>query len=226
MSVITTYRSFVARLVSGVDFLTGKLGSGYSGVVALLVDCLGQATTFAIESRLPGHPNQWRDALAQQGSDADVFRYRNESDASWAARVANPWPNYEQAGTALQLLRAINEWGAIVFPTTWNTALVHYTENNTNGTFVIWLSAGLTPWQPSWTYGDGSRYGLGGLLWGIKNAAPEDVETLRRIVRKWQRGSSKGRGCIVLSGHVWGEPGLVWGSFSYGGPASRVLIDF
>jgi hypothetical protein len=225
MSVITTYRSFIATLVSGVDFLTGKLGSGYAGVVSLLGDCLAQGTTFAIESRLPGHPNQWRDALAQQGADADLFRYRNESDASWSARVANPWPNYEQAGTPVQLLRAINEWGAIVFPLTWNPALVHLTENNTNGTFVVWLSAGLTPWTTAWKYGDGSRYGVNGLLWGIRNAVPEDIDTLKRIVRKWQRGSSKGKGCIVLSGHVWGEPGLRYGGFNYGG-AARVVIGF
>lgn len=225
MSIVVTYRSYVAKLVSGIDYLTDRLGSGYAGVYALVHDCLAQGATFAIESRLPGHPNQWRDALAQNGADAGLFRYRGESDASWAARVSNPWPQYEQAGTAVQLMRAINEWGEIVFPSTWDPALVHYTENNTNGTFTIWLSAGITPWGPPWTYGDGSQYGTNGLLWGISNAIPEDVDTLKRIVRKWQRGSSKGRGCIVLSGHVWGEPGLTWGSFSYGS-GSRVLISF
>ena len=215
MSVVTTYRSYAARLVSGVDFLSNRIGSGFTGVISLATDMLAQAATWAIESRLPGHPQQWSDALAQQGADAGLFRYRGESESSWAARVANPWPQYEQAGTQVQLLRAINEWGAIVFPATWNPTLLRYTEDNTSGTFVVWMGAGLTPWQAAWVWGSGSRYGDPGLLWGIRNAIPEDVDTLRRIVLKWQRGSSRGSGCVVLAGHVWGEPGLTWGSFSY-----------
>ena len=224
MSLVVTYRYYVAKLVAGVDFLTDYLGERYAGTYGLIADCVAQGVTFAFESRLAGHPNQAEDALNQQGADADLFRYRGESLASWRSRVSNPWPSYEQSGTPIQLLRAINEWGYIVFPATWDASKVKLTEGPLER-FTIWLEPGLTDWQPSWKWGDGSLWGQPGLLYGITNAVPEDVNALRRIVRKWKRAASKGKGCIVISGHVWGQPGLVWGGFNYG-PGNRVVLGF
>lgn len=222
--IVVNYRSFVAKLTAGISFCRAYFGDRMTGFQGLLGDMLAEATRFAIISHMPGHPEQAEDALNQEGSDRGIFRYRGETAASWATRVRNAWECYEQCSTDIQLMRAINEWGAIVFPATWVPSQVNYTENNIDGTFVIWISAGVTPWGTAWSYGDGSSYG-DGLLWGITNALPEDVDTLCRIVRKWQRLSSKGRGCIVLSGHVWGEPGLAWGGFDYD-DGSRIILGF
>lgn len=224
MSVASTYRRMVEQITAGIDFCRSYLGERYSGLTGLTSDLLAEGTRLAIISHTPGHPEQAEDALNQSGSDAGLFRYRGESLASWRARVQNPWPGYEQAGTPVQLLRAINEWGHIVFPATWHDSGLVLIEGPLDK-FRIFILAGMLPWGASWKWGDGSRYGQPKLMWGITNAEPEDVNALHRIVNKWKRGISKGTGCIVLSGHAWGEPALVWGGFMYG-PGTSVVFRF
>jgi hypothetical protein len=224
--IVTTYIRFVAKLTAGIQFCREYLGERLSGTVALFNgDLLAEGARQAIIARMPGHPEQAEDSLNQSGSDAGLFRYRGESFASWSARVANPWPNYEQCSTDIQILRAINEWGNIVFPDTWSDADLVLVEGP-NATFTIFMLEGQTPWQPPWRWGDGSRWGQPKLMYGVTNAEPEDTDAIRRIVRKWKPARSKGQACIVISGHVWGEPGLRWGAFTYSPAGDAIVFTF
>lgn len=205
--IVSTYRSFVAQLTAGIQFCRAFLGERMAGTQGLIADLIAEGTLASIKSHMPGHPDQAEDALAQSGSDAGLFRYRLETIANWRARVSNPWPFYEQGGTPIQMLRAVNEWGAIMFPATWNPAVVGLTEGP-GSRFLVWLGSGITPWLPPSRYGSGILYGGPNVMYGISNALSEDVDTLRRLVRKWKPMRSKATLMLVLSGIACDEPGI------------------
>ena len=222
MSIIATYRRFIYQLTAGVDFLRDGLGRLYAGTYGAVADATLEGVRQGVLSSLPGHPEQTADSLDQVGADRDLFKYREESLASWATRVQNAWQSYEQAGTDIQVKRAINEWGLIMFPTTWSTGadLVE----GAWARFTVWIHDADIPWAPAVTYGSGARYGDPDLMYGISNAKVEDVSTLVRIVQKWKPKRSRGRIIVLLSGHLVGEPGLLVGGFIVG-DATFVELD-
>lgn len=223
--MIQTYRRYTAQLTAGIDFLRSALGVAWAGTVALVQDALAEGTRQAFITGLPGHPEQTADSLDQCGAERELFRYRNESQASWAARVRNAWQFYEQAGTPIQVLRAVNEWGSIVFPATWDPTHVFLVEGPW-ARFSIFIEAGVLPWQPPVAYGSGIVYGGADVMYGVSNAKKEDIATLLRVIKKWKPARSKGNVVIVLSGHVYGEPGLVYGGGAVYGPASVIRLAF
>ena len=211
MSIISTYRRYIYQLTAGVDFLRDGLGLLYAGTMGAVTDALLEGARQAFVQGLPGHPEQLEDSLNQVGADRQLFRYRGESLASWSARVSNAWQGYEQGGTDIQVLRAVNEWGAIVFPATWDPAQVHLTEGPW-ATFVVWIAAGILPWAASVTYDSGHVYDEANLLYDVSGAQLEDVNTLGRIVAKWRPERSKASIVIVLDGIAYDEPGVTYDS--------------
>jgi len=207
VTIQTTYRRYVAQLTRGVDFLRSGLGWFYAGTLGAITDSLLEGARQGFIQGLPGHPEQTEDSLNQVGADRELFRYRLDTVATWSARVRNAWQYYEQAGTAIQVLRAVNEWGAITFASTWNPALVGLTEGSW-ARFQVWIGAGVTPWLPAAKYGSGIVYGGPNVMYGISNALTEDVQTLRKIIRKWKPMRSKASVLIVLSGIACDEPGI------------------
>lgn len=216
MTIITSYRRMVGQITARLSWCQKFLPVRFIGTMGLLSDLTAEGARQAFLARLPGNPQQADDAAAQSGADAKLFRYRGESQASWKARIRNPWPQYEQAGTAIQVLRAVNEWGAIVFPGSWDPAKVFLVEG-VWATFTVFLGAGLVPWGPGVTYGSGARYG-DGTLYGISSPNLEDIDTLRRIIRKWKRSINRARITVIFSGVVYDEPGIVYdGGATYSG---------
>lgn len=223
MSIAQTYRRFTAQFTAAIDFLASGLGLAWSQTLAVVQDALAEGARQSFLQGLPGNPEQTEDSLNQVGSDRELFRYRDESFASWSTRVHNAWQYYEQAGSPIQVLRAINEWGAIVFSATWNPANVFLVEG-VWARFTIFMLPGTPPWQPATAYGSGHTYGEQNLLYGLSNAKLEDVTTLVRIVKKWKPKRSRGEGIIVTSGHVYGEPLLTYGGGAVYGDATVVRL--
>jgi hypothetical protein len=215
--IIDNYRRFVEQLTVGLRHLRAHFGDRLTGALALGADEIGEAARFAFLVRLPGHPLQTEDALNQVGQDRQLFRYRLESYQSWRSRIQNAWEHYEQAGTPIQILRAINDWGLAIFPSTWTVGQTFLLETGW-ATFQIYISSGLVAWQAPIVYGAGDTYGQDNLLYGVSNADTEDVATLSRIVRKWKPARSQGVIFVALGGLLYGEPGIEYGDGSlYGG---------
>lgn len=225
MSIVQTFRRYTSQLTSGIDFLRSALGVAYSGTIAVVHDALAEGALQGFYSGLPQHPQQAPDSLDQVGSDrGGLYRFRTESQASWAGRVRNAWQSYEQAGTPVQMLRAVNEWGAIIFPATWNPANVALTDG-TWARFVVWLSAGLTSWQSGDTYGT-PDYGADNVLYGLSNAVTEDVDTLTRILQKWKPSRSKGKVIVVITGIAYDQPAITYNTGQvYGGTFAAAQIQ-
>lgn len=221
MSINATYRRYIYQLTAGVDFLREGLGRLYAGTYGAIADGLLEGVRQAFVQSLPGHPEQTSDSLDQVGSDRQLFKYRSESIASWSSRVQNAWLYYEQAGTDIQVKRAINEWGTIVFGATWDPAKVFLTEGPW-AQFTVWFAAGLTPWLPATTYDSGTVYDDPALLYDIRNATTEDVTTLSRLVKKWKPERSRGTILLVLSGIAYDEPGILYDNGEVYGTAPTV----
>lgn len=220
MSIPATYRRFISQLTGGLSWAQKRLGQRYFGTIGLLADLTAEGARQALLAHLPGNPQQAEDSLNQSGADAGMFRYRGESLASWRARVSDPWPVHEQAGTVPNLLREIDIWGQIVYPGTWVSGQCYVLEPKW-ARFALIIPAGLLPWTGPPLYGGGSTYGDGS-HYGV-TANSEDLATLRRIVRKWKPSRSKASAVAILSGHIYGQRGLTYGDGStYGSVALRV----
>lgn len=222
MAIPINYRTMTAQLTAGVQVARAFFGERLLGVQALVFDLLAEGARQSLFQHMPGHPQQAPDSVSQSGSDAGLFRYRGETDASWKSRVANPWPEHEQSGTDINLLREIDEWGGIVYPATWVAGQCYLLESS-GGRFTLFIPAGLVPWGPKPKFGSGKRFG-DGTLYGV-TASGEDVATLRRIVRKWKPSRSKASAVIIVSGVVYGERGVTFGSGKKFG-ANTLRISF
>lgn len=210
----------VAQVTARLSWCQQFLSQRYIGTIGLLADLTAEGARQGFLAHLPGNPQQAEDSLNQSGSDAGLFRYRGESPASWRARVGDPWAAHEQAGTPVQVLRAVNEWGEIIFPSTWDPAKVFLIEDSW-ARFTVFLAAGVVPWGPGNRYGDGHRYGDGS-VYGISGIQLEDLETIRRVIRKWKPSRSKGRVTVIFFGVAYDEPGVSYddGISSYGALAT------
>lgn len=207
----TSYRRFIYELTAGVDFLRDGLGRLYAGTLGTVVDALVEGARQSFVQGLPGHPEQIEDSLNQNGADRSLFRFRGETLVSWRGRIQNAWTYHEQAGTAIQVLRAVNEFGTIVFSATWNPALIFLTEDRW-ARFTVWLNSGVVPWAPAEIYDSGVVYDAPNLMYDLSGATTEDVSTLSAVIRKWAPLRSKGQALVVLSGLAYGQPGLVYGA--------------
>jgi hypothetical protein len=223
MSIIATYRRYIYQLTAGVDFLRDGLGRLYAGTYGAVADAVMEGVRQAFVQSLPGHPEQLEDSLNQVGSDRKLFKYRGESLASWSSRVSNAWDAYEQAGTSIQVLRAVNEWGHIVFPRFWDNSQVFLTEGAW-ATFNVWVGSLLTFWTDAPAYDSGQVYDSPDAMYDVGGAKAEDVTTLRRIVQKWKPERSRGRIIVGLGGILYDEPTITYDSGQVYATTSNALI--
>src|SRR4051812_37862596 len=87
-----TFRRFVWQTV--VNFAWSRAYWGrrmIGGVMGLIGDVLSEGATQAFYARLPGHPHQAPDSLAQSGADRSLFRFRGESLTAFAQRTFEAW---------------------------------------------------------------------------------------------------------------------------------------
>lgn len=187
-----TFRRFVWETVAGIKWARAFFGRRLiGGAYGLIADAIGEGVTQSNYSRMPGHAQQAPDSLTQCANDTDLFRFRGETDANWAARVSSRWDDYEQAGTDIQLKRVINQWGVAGWPSSWDSNLLTLVESGDpfDWSFDITIPYGmiLPAWIPT-TYGSGEVYGSGTLFYGIGPST--DIRTLYYLVKKWKRSAS------------------------------------
>lgn len=239
--IVATYRSFIAGLTAGVQWAQQYLGQRYMGTVGLLGDLVAEGARQTFLQRLPGSPDQAEDSLNQSGADAGLFRYRGESLSSWRARVGDPWEQHEQSGSDRDLLREVDVWGSIVYPSTWVDG-VSYLLEASNGSFYLLIPAGLLPWTGPHAYDDGGLVydGIGSyddgstyddaaikyddptLLFDVRGN-PEDVATLRAILKRFRPARSKYTIIVPVTGIVYDEVGVTYdGGSIYDGTVIRI----
>jgi hypothetical protein len=188
-----TFKRYAWEFTRGLQYWRARWGRRLmGGAMSIVMDAMAEAFNQAFYARLPGHPQQAEDSLAQSGKDRELYRFRGETLANWSARVLAAWDDYEQGGTDIQVLRVINQWGEAGWPDTWDPGLVTLVESGSDTDFSFTLTIGYgaidPPWVP-WSWGDGSVWGEAGLFWGIGPST--DIPHLLYLVRKWKRSSSR-----------------------------------
>lgn len=187
-----TFRRVVWVTVTGLALFRAKWGRRLvGGAIGLLGDVLGAGATQAFYARLPGHPEQATDSLEQAAKDRDLYRFRGETQANWITRVQEAWDDYEQAGTDIQLLKVLNQWGAAGWPVTWNPANLTLTESGDPASFTFTISIAFGSISPPWTpevYGSGHVYGESGFFYGL--GSQTDLAMLVYLIRKWKPARS------------------------------------
>lgn len=163
------------------------------GAIGLIGDALSEGTSQAFYARLPGHPQQAADSLAQVGKDRGLYRFRGETDANSLTRIQEAWDDYEQGGTKQQMLKVVNQWGVAGWPVTWNTGTITLDESVNPFAFNFTISIPFGNISPAWSpnfYGAGRLYGDIGFYYGLGQNL--DVPMLLYIVRKWKPSRSVG----------------------------------
>lgn len=190
-----TWRRYIQDATRGLRYIRDYWGRRiYGTLLGIVWDGLSEAGDQGLYARMPGHPQQAPDSLAQVGRDRDLIRFRGELAANWLARVRAAWDDYPQGGTPQQVLRIVNQWGNAGWPVTWDESLVTLVESGDpdDWWFEVTIPFGLInpPWPPE-VYGSGFVYGSAGFYYGI--GASNDLPMLLYVVRKWKRSASRGR---------------------------------
>lgn len=189
---IDTFKRFVYDTTKALRYVRAYWARRFVGMIGLFTDTLAEGVQEALYGRFPGHPHQAQDALTQVGKDRDLFRFRGETNANYAARVRAAWDDYAQGGTDIQLLKVIDQWGTAGWPETWvnDTCTLDESVDPLVFEFTLTIPFGLIdpPWVPVF-YGDGYTYGEAGLYYGIGPST--DIPMLLYLVRKWKPARSK-----------------------------------
>ena len=224
MAVLDTYRTYVYGLIQNVKPLTGYWAQRVAWVQGLLADAIAEGLRYAFYNGLANHPQQANDALDQTGADRNLFKFPNEGRATWGPRVGEAWTSYMFGGIKSQVLHAVDEWGVALYPGTWESNVSQLFETGW-ASFTLYIPPGLLPWTGSPKYGTGLKYAPNSAVYGMGNVTSQDIATLKRLVRKWKPARSHAGILVLISGHIYGEPGLKYGApgVTYG-PATAFRI--
>ena len=129
------------------------------------------------------------DALHLVGRDRDLERYPGETDAAYRARLEAAFDAHEWAGTAKgiedQLTAALTAMGAAAPVVT--VLELHegaYQDSDWYSLIAVVIQAG--PWNRTVAGGPGYRFTAGVSVAGGSSATPDEISTIKRIVRKWK----------------------------------------
>jgi hypothetical protein len=227
MTVAENFIDYAEKSIQGgIRWALGNVGRRFWGVLAVTANAVAQGATQVITNRLPGHPECAPDARDQIGQDRDLFRYRGESDAIWTDRIRAAWDPYQQGGTPQVVLSEVENWGAAAFGGLWPSG--QSMSEDGWSSFTVNMPFGSVPWTTGEVYGGGHLYGDGS-VYGIGNADPQDVDHLRRLIRKWKPARSRGFVQVPLVTVSYYDDGVTNyddGSF-YAGPLDilRFAVD-
>jgi hypothetical protein len=238
MSYLDNYKAMAAGLVRGLRvFRNGYYGQRLIGTIGLYADLVAEGTRAAFISRLPGHPEQAEDSLAQVGADREMPRYRNEPTANYATRVRTAWAQYAQGGTNINLANQINYMLSCLWAPGGTfvgvSQLAQYFENGwAQHTTVLPFNPGLGSDTGAWsatpeTYGAGFVLGATNRVWGASNFNIGDFNTIKQTIRKWLPSRTKGFLTWPLSIY-YGQTGLTYGggaTYSATGVVFKVSVD-
>lgn len=243
------FRSVFYKLAP--SWLTTGDGERVLWSLGVMLDASVERVRLGLLARWPEY-NPPADALAAMGRDRGILRGINESSTAYAARLI-PWLDaHKKRGTAFELIRQIRAYlgGNIMVRTVdergnWHTidaaGVKSYRLNAGNwdwdgstpptkrGRFWVIIyppdtAAGVFKVGPTW--GDpslwGGAWGTSGYTWGT-TATPEQVQSVRSIVREWKPAGTRCSHIIVAfdetSFDPMGAPGAplpdgTWGNAS------------
>jgi hypothetical protein len=210
MASFERYREFVKRISPTV--LAAGWGEKMQGVIAGLVwDMIAEGATLSAQSPwLSLGPEQPLDALPVQSDERNLFRYLNETDQQWQARLLRAWEIWDRGGAEVELdaqLLAAGYEAEQHSPVDW-------TRTPLNWPSQFWLL--LTDPGP---FGPPELAGAaiaGQHLCGV-SGPPEHVAQIRNIVGTFRAGHVVCRQIIIqVSGTICGT-GELAGSHLCGG---------
>lgn len=198
-------------------WLQGILSAGWVGVVfGLMADTIGEAMGAAVRMPWLLEPLSPPDILPFVGKERNLPRYPGETLTQWRARMHGAWVAYEFAGDESSIIDQLAKAGfpGVQILDPWNAT---FTPSPYWSHFIVRFPIGSHPvtsagqaWG-SFTWGDGTLYGPTGIT-------PEQLATIRAIIRKWKpvdwvcrRIDFQISGWSYGTGHLWGETGLLWG---------------
>jgi hypothetical protein len=211
-----TFRGFLESI--SPSWLLGDLSGAFVGVVfSQVADTLAEGMSLAVRMGWLLDPDSPPDVLPMIGQERGMQRYPIEADVQHRARLHGAWEAYLQAGTVHAIVSQFAAAGYEVrvqrLPDRpgpdggpwWSQFWVIFPP----GTHPI---TGVGPTWGSFSWGDGTLYGPGGMT-------AEFAALIRGIVRDWKSSRWICRGFIFeLGDALWG--GFDWGDGTvYGGYA-------
>ncbi len=215
MASFDRYREFIKRISPTV--LSTGWGEKLQGTVAGLVwDLIAQGSTDGARSPwLSLGLEQPTDALPVVSDERGLFKYLNETDAQWQARLVNAWDIWDRAGGEVETLAQLTAAAyvaEIYSPVTWSRSPLDWESQ-----FWVLLTA------PG-PFGAPSLAGAaieGEHLCGV-SGPPEHIAQIRNIVSTFRAGHVVCRQIIIqISGTICGTTGLA-GSHVCGGVAAYI----
>lgn len=206
MANATTFLDWTESWYSAIRWATARVGRRLVGLTGVFANAVVEGCNQAFYAGLPDHPEQSPDATDQSGLARRLFKFRNETAASWAARVQDAWTQYELGGTAQGLKRAVEEW----LPTIGAGSTATVVEESW-ARFAVYLPFGSVPWTHPYDWDGAASYNTtADALYNLK-ANKIDVDHLRRLVDKWRAARSKGRIRVPLVNMAFYGDGTTYG---------------
>lgn len=155
------------------------------------------------------------DALAVIGRDRRIVKGYVESDEIYASRLIRAIDDWKTAGNPFALMQQVAAYSGVTMMRTvdnsgnWyqlNNGVAEFSLNLDNwdwdgsteswGRFWLILYSESGPWERDGTWGDGDLWGDDGTTWG-STASPEEVGSIRGIVRDWKPAHARCMNIIV-----------------------------
>lgn len=176
-----TYRQHVELISPTV--LLGENASRYiAGELSLIADMMA---SWSVQSgRAPNFtdPYQPVDALALLGDERLSPRYAIDTDATYRARLRNAWERWKQGGSEIGLKAELAAYGLtaeVKLNNEWDW------DGNAANWSRFWVVLHDHPWLPPAELGEPGPV-LDGTTTLGSTATPEEVDTVRKIVRRWK----------------------------------------
>lgn len=162
------------------------------GSLSLIADSIAEWSVQSGRAACFTDPSQPADALSLLGEERLSPRYAIDTDATFQARLKNSWERWKQGGSLQGMLDELTAFGVtaeLVFDNEWN-----WDGNDWWSRF--WVVITRHPWTGPRSLGDGSE--LDGTWTLGSSATPEEVDTVRKIVRRWKPAHMKCSHIIVV----------------------------
>lgn len=210
------YTKFLERIA--VRVMRSEPSKRFLGVHGLVFNFVAEAARQAVRALWIGDRTgngPAYDALEPAGRELSLPRYPGETWGNYQGRLQRAWTDWPVAGHETSILSQLAAAGfpgaQILYPSDWPGYFTSWSQ------FVVFYPVGSHPVTGpgpeygSFTWGYGTTYGPTGI-------SGEQLLAMRAIIRKFKPAHWVCRAIVFElsgwtygTGHVWGEPGLVWG---------------
>lgn len=207
-------------------WLQDQNGQAWLQAFGLIKDLIVDRVREGSQQRFPGLAAP--DALGVIGSErGGLYRkYSGDTDEAYAQRLINAWETWKFGGTALGMLRALDDLGYTVTIQQSNGLSFRLDGTADRGLSVVgdvsWLFLGSTS-STFWTYFT-VVFELADIppTWtsivspptGLTAPTLTEVNLIRSVISRFKYGPAVCAGIHVntVGGKYWGKPALVWGA--------------